>query len=216
MIKLLNINKLIFSVAVIFLLSLLISAQQKSALAKAAITTDYGLLFISNSKEKSFTLEIRGKNIEPLKGGNNPAFIVDGKLLQVVLAATKDFVTDVEKLKEEEILEKHKIWESEYLGGKFGKKLDLKMENVKVKDFKTLFWGFERPLANEKYDRDYLLTTIVGKNVLALSTSVLVGEKVSDYQKFLVATLATLKISDEPFDIQKLADEISRDAEKTN
>ena len=98
----------------ICLFSLIISAQQKKTYGKVSIKTPYGYLFISNSSEKSFTLEIRGKEIEVINEGNNRIFIVDEKLLNIVQADTKDFVSANEKLTEEQILEKHKIWESEY------------------------------------------------------------------------------------------------------
>lgn len=214
--KLKNLNRLIVSVMAIFLLSLMISAQQKQSFGKASIKTNYGYLFISNTKEKSFTFEIRGKDVKPMTGGNNPMFTVDGKFFQVVIADTKNFVPDGKKLNEMEILELHKIWESDYLSEVYGKKLELIIEKVSVKDFTTMFWGFERPMPNQKIDRDYFLTKVVGKNVLVLSSSLNVGEKVSDYQKFLVEMMETLKISDEPFDITKLAEEIRKEASKSN
>ncbi len=214
--KLKKINRLLVAVIAVFLLSPLISAQQKIIYGRLSIKTDYGYLFISNTTEKSYSFEIRGKDVEDIKGGSNPTFIVDEKLLQVIQVDTKAFVSGDEKLTEEAILEKYKVWESDYLSGQFGKKLDLKIEKVTVKDFKTMFWGYQRPAANTEYDRDYLLTKVVGNNVLALTVSLYVGDKVSDYQKFLVETLGTLKISDEPFDIKKLTEEILKTTEKRN
>lgn len=198
----------------IFLLCVMIPAQQKKTYGKVSIKTAYGYLFISNSSEKSFTLEIRGKEIEVINEGNNRMFIVDEKLLNIVQAETKAFVSANEKLTEEAILEKHKGWESEFRSQAFKKKLEIKTEPVIVKDFRAMFWGYARPLANEEYDRDYLLTKVIGKDVLALNTSLYIGEKLSDYQKFLVETLGTLKISDEPFDVQKLTEEFRKDTEK--
>ena len=210
--KLKKINRLLVAAMAIFLLSPLISAQQKIIYGRLSIKTDYGYLFISNTTEKSYTFEIRGKDIEEIKGGSHPTFVVDEKLLQIIQVDKKAFVSGNEKLTEEEILEKHKVWESDYLSGEFGKKLDLKIEKVIVKDFKTMFWGFQRPIANTEYDRDYLLTKVVGNNILALNVSLYVGDKLSDYQKFLVETLGTLKISDKPFDIKKLSEEILKTA----
>lgn len=209
-----KIKRLMFAAAMIFLLSLMISAQQKKTYGKVSIKTAYGYLFISNSSEKSFTLEIRGKEIEVINEGNNRMFFVDEKLLNIVQADTKAFVSANEKLTEDQILEKHKVWESEFRSQAFKTKLELKTEQVTVKDFKTMFWGYARPLANEEYDRDYLLTKVVGKEVLALNTSLYIGDKLPDYQKFLVETLSTLKVSDEPFDVQKLTEEFRKDAEK--
>lgn len=209
-----NIKKMAAAATMIFLLSLIISAQQKKTYGKVSIKTAYGYLFISNSSEKSFTLEIRGKDIEVINEGNNRMFFVDEKLLNIVQADTKAFVSANEKLTEEQILEKHKVWESEFRSQAFKTKLQLKTEPVTVRDFKAMFWGYTRPLANEEYDRDYLLTKVVGKEVLALNTSLYIGEKLPDYQNFLVETLSTLKVSDEPFDVQKLTEELRRDTEK--
>jgi len=208
------INRFAVVATAICLLSLMISAQQKTTYGKLSIKTAYGYLFISNSSEKSFTLEIRGKEIEVITEGNNRMFYVDEKLLNIVQADTKAFVSANEKLTEVQILEKHKVWESEFRSQAFKTKLVLKPEPVTVKDFKTMFWGYARPLANEEYDRDYLLTKVVGKEVLALNTSIYIGEKLSDYQKFLVDTLSTLKVSDEPFDVQKLTEEFRKESEK--
>ncbi len=208
------VNRFAVAAMLICLLSLIISAQKAKTYGKLSIKTAYGYLFISNTSEKSFTLEIRGKEIEIINEGNNRMFVVDEKLLHIVQADTKAFISANEKLSEEESLEKHKVWESEYRSQAFKTKLELKMEKVTVKDFKTMFWGYTRPLANEEYDRDYLLTKIIGKDVLALNTSIYIGEKVSDYQKFLVDTLSTLKISDEPFDVQKLTEEFRKETEK--
>lgn len=209
-----KIRRLIFAATMVFLLSLMISAQQNKTYGKVSIKTAYGYLFISNSSEKSFTLEIRGKDIEVVNEGNNRIFYVDEKLLNIVQADTKNFVSANEKLTEEAILEKHKMWESEFRSQAFKKKLELTTEPVTIRDFKAMFWGYRRPLANEEYDRDYLLTKLVGKEVLALNTSLYIGEKLPDYQKFLVETLATLKVSSEPFDVQKLTEEFRRESEK--
>jgi hypothetical protein len=209
-----KIKRLAFAAAMICLLSLIISAQQKKTYGKVSIKTPYGYLFISNSSEKSFTMEIRGKDIEVVNEGNNRMFIVDEKLLNIVQVDTKNFVSASEKLTEEQILEKHKAWESEFRSQAFKTKLELKTEPVTVKDFKAMLWGYRRPLANEEYDRDYLLTKLIGKEVLALNTSLYTGEKLADYQKFLVETLSTLKISSEPFDVQKLTEEFRRESEK--
>jgi len=208
------VNRFAVVTVTICLLSLMISAQKAKTYGKLSIKTAYGYLFISNTSEKSFTLEIRGKEVEVINEGNNRMFVVDEKLLNIVQADTKSFISANEKLTEEQILEKHKVWESEYRSQAFKTKLELKIEPATVKDFKTMFWGYARPLANEEYDRDYLLTKVVGKDILALNTSLYIGEKLPDYQKFLVDTLSTLKISDEPFDVQKLTEEFRKEAEK--
>lgn len=219
--KLARFRKLTAGLGLILLLGLSGSAQTKSPqYGEVSIKTSYGYLFINNTKEKSFTLEIKGKDIQILEGGSHPTFIVDDKLLQIILADTKFFVKPDEKLKEEEILEKHRVWENDYLNGQLKQKLDLKVEKVIIKDFNTLSWGYvrpsDKPKTSDEYDRDYLLTKVVGKDVLALSTSLYVGEKLADYQKFLVQTMETLKISDTPFDILKIAEAISKDAPKRN
>ncbi len=210
--KLKKIIRLLAAATAVFLLSQLISAQEKFIYGRLSIKTDYGYLFISNTTEKSYTFEIRGKDIEEIKGGSNPTFVVDEKLLQIIQVDTKFFVSGNEKLTEEEILERHKVWESDYLSGQFGKKLELRSEKVTVKDFKTMFWGYQRPTENTEYDRDYLLTRVIGNNILALTVSLYVGDKVSDYQKFLVETIGTVKIGDKPFDVKKLSEEILKPA----
>jgi hypothetical protein len=117
----------------------------------------------------------------------------------------------------ETTLDLHKKWESDYLQNDiFKKKIDLKTEKIAIGDRKMLFWGFDRPSDNTVYDRDYFLTTVVGNRVVVLSSPIKPGESVADYKKLLTDIFSTIKVQNEPFDIDKLADQIRKGSYKAN
>jgi hypothetical protein len=159
-------------------------------------------------------LELKGQKIAPA-GAGNPVFNIDGKLVQIVTAEIGNFVSAAEKPADSIILEKHKVWESDYLNEQYGK-LQVESEPLSVGNAATLFWGFKRTKANETYDRDYFLTRVVGKNVLVLSSPLKAGEAVSDYKAFLIHIMETLRLSDKPIDILKMAEEFRKSAPKGN
>jgi hypothetical protein len=114
-----------------------------SVFSQAAIKTENGYLFINNGKEKSFTVEVTGKNVKTVKN-ENPTFSIDDRILQLLTVANKNF-TD-KQLGDDELLEAHKVWESDYLATEvFKKKLTVEAEKVTVNDRKTLFWIIKRP-----------------------------------------------------------------------
>jgi hypothetical protein len=188
--------------------SLLVFAT--AAFSQAAIKTKNGFLFVNNDSDKSFTLEISGKEVKTLES-EQPMFSVDGRLLQILVVPKTDFVKNDAKMSDEQLLEAHKTWESDYLTQEiFETKLSVESENVVFGDRKALFWGFVRPKHNEYYKNDYFLTTIIGSNLLALGSPIEGKQTKADAQKFLTDLMKTLKVSDKPFDIEKLSEEIRK------
>jgi hypothetical protein len=152
-----------------------------SVFSQAAIKTENGYLFINNGKEKSFTVEVTGKNVKTVKN-ENPTFSIDDRILQLLTVANKNF-TD-KQLGEDELLEAHKVWESDYLATEvFKKKLTVEAEKVTVNDRKTLFWIIKRPAYTEEFDRDVYMTTIIGNSVFGLSSPIEPETKKADMQK---------------------------------
>jgi hypothetical protein len=184
--------------------------------SQAAIKTENGYLFIKNGKDKSFTIEVTGKEVKPVKS-RNPTFSVDGTIVQILSLPLTNF-TD-KKMNDEELLEAHKIWEIDYLGDKIFKQ-KLKPETVKVSlgDRKLLFWYFVRPNEIKQYNRDMYMTTVIGNSLLGISSPVEPEVGSSDTQKMFTKIMESLKVSDKPFDIEKLADEIVKGtpAKKSN
>lgn len=177
--------------------------------SQAVIKTGKGFLFINNgNKDKSFTLEINGKEVKTLKS-SSPLFQVDGKILQILIVPLTNFTEKSKNKTDEELLDMHKTWESNYLSEEiYKKKLMLEVEKISFGERKALFWGFSRPSKNQQFDRDYFLTTIVGNHVVGVGSSLSPKDKKADIQQFLENIMKTLKPSDKNFDIDKLADEI--------
>jgi hypothetical protein len=211
-----NSGKLLFVLLFFILLCRGANAQTKPEMGTMFIKTADGYLFVNNSDDRSFTFEIKGKEVQPMKNDNNPTFTIDDRILQVVLVDTKNFITDQKKRSPEEILDLHKTWESDYLGEAYGKAPKIESEAVSLKDLKALFWGFKREKYNQEYVSDYFLTTLVGDSVLAISSPLKASQTASDSKKYFISTLETLKISDKPFDVNKLADDIRKGGSKEN
>ncbi len=178
-----------------------------TSFSQAGIKTPTGYLFIKNGKDKSYTMEINGNNITALKSPT-PAFSIAGKIFQILSVPISNF-TD-KKMTDIELLEKHKIWESDYLSERFKEKLTIDSEKLTFGERKALFWGFTRPTLNQQYDRDYYMSTVIGSSLLVLSSPIKIGENKADYQTFLSDMMKTVKVSDKPFDIAKMAEDIKK------
>ena len=187
-----------------------IVAQARLGPTAIKISDGHTMLTI-NSEVDSLLLELKGQKVELKATSNVPIFNIDGKLVQIVTAEIGNFVTGAERPADSGILEKHKVWESDYASEHFGK-LQVESEALSVNNTASLFWGFKRTKLNESYDRDYFLTRVVGKNVLVLSSPLKPGESVAEYKTFLVRVMETLRLSDKPIDIVKIAEDVRKSA----
>lgn len=203
--------------ALVFLaLSISIHAQ-RPVIGRATIKTAEGNLFIQNGHVKSFTLEFNGTEVIAKTIGGNPAFEIDGKLVQVIIVENRSFLDGIKVVDEQKILEIHRDWESDYLQKESYKiKFNVESEKVLVGERKTLFWGFVRPDADKAYDRDYFMTMVIGAGLVGLTSPIKRGEATADYKNLFTKIFSTIKISDTTFDVLKLADEIRESKKKVN
>jgi hypothetical protein len=198
-------------ISIFIMASATIAHAQGKQMGSAAILTDDGALFVRNDSDKSFMIEIKSKNFKTLTAGNNPAFLLDGKLVQVVIVPLDNFMEGVKGAGDDKILDLHQKWESDYLQNEmYRAKFSVESEKTSANDRKLLFWGFKRPGMAKEYERDCFLTTVIGNRVFGLSSPVRPGESVADYKKLLLEIFSTLKVSDEPFDIGKIADQVRK------
>lgn len=199
-------NKLILISAIVLMLFSVLSVFPQSS----AIKTDKGFLFIHNGDKKSFTIEIVGKEIKPLQS-ETPMFTVDGNVLQILTVPITNFTNNSKGKTDEELLEMHKVWESDYLGNEAYKtKLTLETQKMTFGQTKALFWGFKRPSMNQQFDGDYFLTTIIGNDLIGIGSSTDAKVKKAEIQTFLESIMQSLKVSDKPFDIEKLSEQIRK------
>lgn len=202
----------------IVFLSLLLAFSFISAYSQEAdksgglIKTKDGFLLINNRNQTPFTLEFKGNSIKPLKS-DHPVFLIDGKLWQVIDVSFDEFkpaTNQSKKLTDEENLELHKKWESEYIGNSLNKKLILLSETIEIQDKrKAMIWSFEFPKElKSDYSHQIFITTVIGNRVVAINSSVDAGKNLADYKKILIEIMKTLKTSDKPFDLKKIAQEL--------
>jgi hypothetical protein len=196
----------------IFITAFAITANgQGKQMGSAAILTGDGCLFIRNDPDKSFMVEIKSKNLKTLSAGDNPAFSLDGKLVQVVIVPFENFMAGVKNPGDERALDLHRKWESDYLQDEmYHAKLTLESEKTSDGDRKMLFWGFKRPAMSQEFERDSFLTTVMGNKIFGLSSLLKKGESVADYKKLFLEIFATIKVSDEPFDLGKIAEQVKK------
>ena len=179
-----------------------------------AIKTDDGILFVWNVKELHFTLAIKGKAIKPLNDPDHIFFDVDGKVLQIQVAAIREFAPDAKekKLDDRAILAAHRDWESSFIGGLLKSKVQLHTFNVRLSSGgDASLWQFDMPEGmNADAKTQLYLTLVRGDYVVMLNSEATVTTPEEASRKFLLDTMATLKTSSDPIDVKKLADSVRK------
>lgn len=176
----------------------------------ASIKTDDGILFIWNVRGLYFSLAVKGKEIKPLSDPEHIFFSVDGRVLQIQLAAIHNFAPDAKekKLADKAILVAHRDWESKYVEDLLHSKLAVRTFNTKLSNGNdALMWQFDMPEGMNAEAQKQLYLTLVAKDyVLMLNSEATAATSEGDGRKFLLDTVATLKISPTPIDVQKVSE----------
>ena len=173
------------------------------------IRTESGYLVVHNRKTKSYSLEFKGEKFQPIKS-DHPMFVIDGKLVQVVSVSNGNYwkpkKDSPKEPTDDELLESHKIWESDYLGGELGFKLSVKSEILEIeRKRKVMFWSFPMPKElKSDYSHNIFLTTLIDKDILGLNASPTKEDEQKTYREYLIEAMNTLKISEKPFNIKQL------------
>jgi hypothetical protein len=202
-------NQLILCGILVLLSGYASVSAQTVVIPRASVKTKDGFIFIQNGHLRSFTLEFKGKDVKGITAGDNPAFNVDGKVIQLIIVENQSFLNGTKDATEEKLLELHRDWESDYLMKDiYEEKFPITSEPITQDGRKFLLWGFTRPAENSSFDRDYFLTTIVGPGLLGFNVPVPVGASLADYRKLMLEVMSTLKVSDKPFDVLKISDGI--------
>jgi hypothetical protein len=180
----------------------------------AGIKTNDGVLFIWNVPGLSFTLELKGKNIKPFEDPNHIFFTVDGRVIQIQLAAINEFAPDAKakKLDSRAILAAHRDWESKYIEDLLKSKVQLRTFNVRLSDGTVAsMWQFDMPATlQSEAQKQLYLTVIKGDYVLMLNSEVTEILPEAEGRKFLLDTMTTFKISPTTIDIKKLSAELAK------
>jgi hypothetical protein len=177
-----------------------------------AIKTDEGVLFVWNEQGLYFSLLIKGTDVKPLEDPEHIFFNVDGRVLQIQRTAIKNFAPDAneKKLNDKAILAAHRDWEAKYLEELIHSKLTVRTFNARLSNGSDAsMWQFDMPEGINSVAQKQLYLTLVAKDfVLMLNSEATAKTPEADGRKFLLDTIATLKISPTPIDVKKLSESI--------
>jgi hypothetical protein len=189
---------------------LAITLQQEDG--RSAIKTDEGMLFVWNQPGLSFSILLKGKEIKPLNDPEHIFFSVDGRVLQIQLAGIINFAPDAKekKLDDKAILAAHRDWEAKYIEELIHSKITVRTFNTKLSNGgDAMIWQFDMPKEMNAEAQKQLYLTLVAKDyVLLLNSEATASTPDADGRKFLLDTVATLKISPTPIDVKKLSESI--------
>lgn len=182
----------------------------------ATIKTDDGVLFVWNSHGLYFTLTITGKEIKPLDDPEHIFFNIDGRILQIQLAAINNFAPGAKekKLSDKSILAAHRDWEAAFVEGLLKSKLAVRTFNAKLSDgSEALLWQFDMPEGmNVESKKQLYLTVVKNDYVLLLNSVATATTSDTDGRRFLLDTVATFKPSPTPIDVKQLSESIRKNA----
>ena len=189
---------------------LAVSPQQEDGWV--TIKTNEGILFVWNVRGLYFTLAFKGKEIKPLQDPDHIFFSVDGQVLQIQTAALNNFAPDAKekKLEDKTILVAHRDWEAKYIEDLIHTKLAVRTFNTKLSNGRdALMWQFDMPEGmNTEAQKQLYLTLVVNDYVLMLNSEATAAFSDADGRKFLLDTIATLKLSPTPIDVKQLTESI--------
>jgi len=178
----------------------------------ALIKTDDGMLFVWNFNELHLTLGVKGKEIKQVDVPDRIFLAVDGKTLQIQTAEIRVFAPDAREKKpaDKALLAAHREWESKYIGELLKSKLTLKSFSVNMSALgPASLWEFDMPEGmNAEVKTEVYVTVVRGDYVLMLNCEATTTTPEAEVRKFLLDTIATLKTSSEPIDVQKVSESI--------
>ena len=183
------------------------------------IKTDAGILFVWNREGLHFTLAVKGNQIRHMESPDNILFTVDGRVFQIQSLPIGDFAPDARKnkLDDKSILLAHRDWESAFLQNELlHSKITVRSSNEKLSGgADVLFWAYDLPdqFKNPDAKTQMYLSTVAKDYVILLNSVVSATGSEDSVRKFLLETIKTLKLSNDPFDVDKLQEAIRKGIE---
>ena len=171
--------------------------------------TENGYLFVLNRVKDAYQIEFKGAKLEYIDSHIPTAFNIDDKFLNLLHVLNKNY-WGTKSVKnnptDDELLETHKIWESEFLGGRYKSKLSVSSEIFNLESGrKVMYWSFPMP---KQVDLDYshrnFLTTLIGKDILGIAGAPKSAADEKAVREYLIETMKTLKVSSKLFNIKEL------------
>jgi hypothetical protein len=193
---------LLFTLALLFALP--VCAQDQSA-NTTLLKTEAGVLWVHNGADLHFTLEIKGKEIRPLR--EFPYLAVDGRVLQTHVVSFDKFYPNAPKDSNVGlVLKRHQAWEVDHHSKLLGAKLNVKAETLTPNSNReALLWSYPMSAGlDADVQEQTFLTTVLGRYLLVLNRPLAKGEAPAAARDFLLAVLSTLEVSATPIDLQAL------------
>ena len=207
-------NTLLATFAVLLVLNLNPVVAKGQEEGPVAIKTSDGYLFVWNGPDLHFSISIKGKEIQPVNDTEHIFFNVDGKVFQIQSLPVTNFLPDQERkgLDDKGILAAHRDWESKFVEGLLSKKLTVQSSSEKLgTGSDILIWEFDMPPGLDADAKKQLYLTLVTKDYVLLLNSVVTPTiSESEARKFLLDTVATLKISSVPISVKELQESIRK------
>ena len=189
-----------------------VSLQQEDGWT--ALKLDNGILFVWNRPDIHFMLTVKGKEIKPLNDPDHIFFSVDDKVLQIQLASIAEFAPDAKekKLDDKSILAAHRDWETTFIEGLLHSKLKVQVFSARLSSGSdAALWQFDMPDGMNADAKKQVYLTIVSKPYVLLLNGVATVAVSDDVtRKYLLDTMATLKISSVPIDVKKLSESVRK------
>ena len=203
-------------VSIFALLLFCVPALPQSPLNQTTlIKTARGILVVHNEPGLNFTLELNGKNLEPLTSQDYLFVKVDGRVTQLHLVSIANFAPELNerKLNDWLVLERHRDWEAAYVGNLLGVRLKIVSEVLMLNPNRAaLYWTFPLPQTNgsQQVKSQSYLSVISNGHVVMLNCAVEGNDTEALAKRFMLSTMSTLKISDKTIDVSAVQDAIRK------
>jgi hypothetical protein len=186
------------------------SAYKAEEFQAALMETKTGAMVVYSGKQQSFTLNFNGK-VTP---GEEPNFVtVDNKILQsaiIPFQAKLDF-KNLDQETQKKYLLGHMNFELDYIKETLNTDvLNEKHEFIPINNKLFIFWSYDMPKANESIAMQCYLVTICFDQMLILNSPVEKGKSQKEIKDFLTTTAKTLKLNNQPIDLDKLYKELNK------
>ncbi|HZS44062.1 MAG TPA: hypothetical protein VFC63_03100 [Blastocatellia bacterium] len=165
------------------------SSQDRSAYI-ALRKTENGRLVVYQGKDLDFTIELKGKDFDPVNTMFQMFLNVDNRLVQIYAVPVNDFAdAATAKSGDHRLLEKYRDWEIDYLSKQFGQAVNATSEQVSLtKDHEALLWKFAMPAVASKNSGAPLAINDMTFKHLILFGSPLGGQRDDSVKRQLVLT----------------------------
>jgi hypothetical protein len=172
----------------------------------AAIRSLCGYVLVVNTGEAHFTVELSGTDVRTEMKREHVVFTVDDLLVQAVTVSREQIGAPATGKSDRALLRAHEAWESEYLGGVLGSKLEPKEIELIFRlpaapAVTGITWWFEMPRsagALSGISGSVFTTVDVAHHVVGLVAQATDDLAPFDIMKRMAGWMGTLKISATP------------------